>query len=351
MRKSVLVGALLAFLLVEASDVLAQFNTKGIKNENKRIAGYRGTKSKFGKGKIYNSIGISLNALNYYGDLAPSPSSFSTDLSFTKPGFGISYTHRFGPRYSLMAQFMFATIKGSDAESADKGDLSNGIYRYQRNLSFRNQIKELSVVAIFDLFENDQTYMSRVKWTPYAYLGIAAFMHNPQAIAPAKDLQGNPLPEAGNYVDLEPLGTEGQHSNLASTDANYGIKPYSLLQVAIPFGLGARFRLNDVMDLSADVGFRYTFTDYLDDVSANYVDLTKLSSPLAQAMSYRTNELAGYPTDPKASGIPGVNVQAGYGSEHPDNKRGGKKDNDIYMVTSIRLTYIIKANYHLAKFR
>ncbi len=351
MRKSVLVGALLAFLLVEASDVLAQFNTKGIKNENKRIAGYRGTKSKFGKGKIYNSIGISLNALNYYGDLAPSPSSFSTDLSFTKPGFGISYTHRFGPRYSLMAQFMFATIKGSDAESADKGDLSNGIYRYQRNLSFRNQIKELSVVAIFDLFENDQTYMSRVKWTPYAYLGIAAFMHNPQAIAPAKDLQGNPLPEAGNYVDLEPLGTEGQHSNLASTDANYGIKPYSLLQIAIPFGLGARFRLNDVMDLSADVGFRYTFTDYLDDVSANYVDLTKLSSPLAQAMSYRTNELAGYPTDPKASGIPGVNVQAGYGSEHPDNKRGGKKDNDIYMVTSIRLTYIIKANYHLAKFR
>lgn len=351
MRKLVVVGVLLSFLLVEAGDAWAQFNTKGIKNENKRIAGYRGTKSKFGKGKIYNAIGISLNALNYYGDLAPSPSSFSTDLSFTKPGFGISYTHRFGPRYSLMAQFMFATIKGSDAESADKGDLSNGIYRYQRNLSFRNQIKELSVVAIFDLFENDQTYMSRVKWTPYAYIGIAAFMHNPQAIAPAKDLQGNPLAEAGNYVDLQPLGTEGQHSNLASTDVNYGIQPYSLFQMAIPFGLGARFRLNDVMDLSADVGFRYTFTDYLDDVSANYVDLAKLNSPLAQAMSYRTNELTGYPTNPVASGIPGVNVQAGYGSEHPDNKRGGKKDNDIYMVTSIRLTYIIKATYHLAKFR
>jgi len=351
MRKYVVFGVLLTLLVVEGRDALAQFTTKGIKHENKRIAGYRGNKSKFGKGKIYNAIGFSLNALNYYGDLAPSPSSFSTDLSFTKPGFGVSYTHRFGPRYSLMAQFMYATIKGSDNESADKGDLSNGIYRYQRNLSFRNQIEELSVVAIFDLFENDQTYMSRVKWTPYAYLGLAVFHHNPQAIAPATDLQGNPLADAGNYVDLAPLGTEGQHSNLASTDANYGIQPYSLFQMAIPFGLGARFRLNDVMDLSADIGFRYTFTDYLDDVSANYVDLGKLNSPLAQAMSYRTNELPGYPTNPQASGIPGLNVQAGYGSEHPDNKRGGKKDNDIYMVTSIRLTYIIKATYHQAKFR
>lgn len=351
MRRYVVVGLLLAFFLFEGGDALAQFSTKGIKSGNKRIGAYRGTKSKFGKGKVYNSIGVSLNALNYYGDLAPSPSSFSTDLSFTKPGFGISYTHRFGPRYSLMGQFMFATIKGADSESADKGDLSNGIYRYQRNLSFRNQIEELSVVAIFDLFENEQTYMSRVKWTPYAYLGVAVFHHNPQAIAPATDLQGNPLPDAGNYVDLQPLGTEGQYSNLATSDANYGIKPYSLFQFAIPFGLGARFRLTDVMDLSADIGFRYTFTDYLDDVSANYVDLTKLNSPLAQAMSYRTNELPGYPTNPQASGIPGVSVQAGYGSEHPDNKRGGKKDNDIYMVTSIRLTYIIKATYHQAKFR
>ncbi len=351
MRKFVWFGCLIVFVLTVTTGAFAQFNTKGVKNGNKRIAGYKGTKSKFGPGKIYNSIGISVNALNYYGDLAPTPSGFSTDLAFTKPGFGISYTHRFGPRYSVKAEFMYATIKGSDAESADKGDQSNGIYRYQRNLSFSNAIKELSVVAIFDLFENQQTYMSRAKWTPYAYIGVAVFLHNPQAIAPATDLQGNPLAEAGSYVDLAPLGTEGQHSTLAPTDVNSGIQPYSLTQFAIPFGLGARFRLNEVMDLSADLGFRYTFTDYLDDVSGNYVDLNKLNSPLAQAMSYRTNELPGYPTNPTASGIPGVSVQAGYGTEHPDNKRGGKKSNDIYMVTSVRLTYILKANFHRAKFR
>ncbi len=342
-------------LFVSVDESYAQFNRKGIKKSNKMVGAYRGSKSKFGKQNVYNSIGFSINALNYYGDLSPSPNKVSTDISFTKPGFGISYTRRFGPRFSVQAQFMYGSIKGSDAESADKGDLGSGVFRYKRNLSFRNIIKELSVVAVIDLFENQSTYMSRVKWTPYLYLGIAGFLHNPQAIAPSKDLQGGTINEGGQYVDLQPLGTEGQNSTLSSSDVNSGIKPYSLLQIAIPFGIGARFRISEVMDLSGDIGFRYTFTDYLDDVSANYVGLATFTGPnskLAQAMSYRSNEVLG-PTPPNSvpSGIAGVNVEAGYGSEFPTNKRGGRNDNDIYMVTSIKLTYIISPSFHHAKFR
>ena len=44
-------------------------------------------------------------------------------------------------------------------------------------------------------------------------------------------------------------------------------------------------------------------------------------------------------------------VEAGYGKEAKDNFRGGSKQNDIYMVTSIKLTYILSPNYHQAKFR
>ena len=337
-------------VLISAEEGYAQFNRSEIKRSNNRMGSYRGAKSKFGKEKVYQTLGFSVNALNYYGDLAPTPKKISTDISFTRPGFGISYSRRMGPRFTMQGQFMFATISGSDNESADKGDLSNGAFRYKRNLSFRNQIKELSVVAIFDLFENQATYMSRAKWTPYVYFGLAGFLHNPQAKAPATDLQGNALAENGKWVDLRPLGTEGQYSKLDPTDVNYGIKPYSLLQVSVPFGVGARFRLNEVWDLSADIGLRYTFTDYLDDVSGNYVSLTKLNSPLAQAMSYRTSEL-GPPPNPTPSGIPGVNVEAGYGTEHPDNKRGGKNQNDLYMVTCIKISYIISPSFHKAKFR
>jgi hypothetical protein len=261
-----------------------------------------------------------------------------------------------GTRFTVQGQFMFATISGSDQESADKGDPSNGIYRYQRNLSFRNQIKELSVVTIIDLFENQSTYMARVKWTPYIYLGVAGFLHNPQAKAPSTDLQGNALSQSGSWVDLQPLGTEGQNATLSPTDINYGNKPYSLAQFAVPFGLGARFRVNEILDLSFDIGFRYTFTDYLDDVSKNYVDLGKLGTPLAQALSYRTNELPGYPKNPVNSGILDKNgnpvmIEPGYGAENKDNLRGGSKQNDMYMVTSIKLTYILSPNYHQAKFR
>jgi hypothetical protein len=344
MRK-LLFGLVCTFLALGFSqEAAAQFNRKSIKKNNKRIASFRGKKAGFGKNKIYNALGFSVSALNYYGDIAPQPTRVSTDISFTRPALGLSFTHRFGPRYSLQAQFMYGTLKGSDTESADLTDQDNGKFRYYRNLSFRNRIKELSVVAYFDLFENDATYISRVKWTPYVYLGVAGFLHNPQAQT-----------STGEWVDLRPLGTEGQYSTLDPTDANFGIKPYSKLQVAIPFGIGARFRLNEVMDLWADLGFRYTFTDYLDDVSRNYVDLGVFDNNLSRSMSYRGGELpaSDRPAEVPYTGRDGstYNTIPGYGREHPDNIRGNKNDKDIYMVTTIRLTYILGATFHKAKFR
>lgn len=353
MRKFGILVLTFMLLLATSHEGYGQLNRKSIKKNNKRIASFRGRKQGFGKEKIYNMVGLSVNALNYYGDLAPRPQRVSTDISFTRPGIGLSFAHRFGPRYTLQAQFMFGNLRGSDSESADQGDLSNGVYRYQRNLSFRNQIKELSVVAVFDLFQNQSTYISRVKWTPYVYLGAAAFLSNPQAQAPATDLNGNALAEAGEWVNLRKLGTEGQYANLDPTDVNYGIKPYKSLNLAIPFGIGVRFRLNEVMDLWGDLGFRYTFTDYLDDVSQNYVDLGVFDNELARAMAYRTNEL-GTQSNPYTYTARNGNtytVQAGYGHEHPDNLRGSKSDRDIYMVTSIRVTYILGATFHKAKFR
>ncbi|MCX8490299.1 MAG: DUF6089 family protein, partial [Cyclobacteriaceae bacterium] len=269
------------------------------------------------------------------GDLSPTTSSFSTDISFTSPSFGFSLFRRFGPRYTLQVQYLYASLQGSDKESAEARDLDNGIFRNRRNLSFRNRLHELSTVAYFDLFDNQATYISRVGWTPYVYIGLAAFYHNPQAKAPANNLSGQPLAEADQWVDLQPLKTEGNS--------------YSLIQFAVPFGAGLRFRINEVFDLWADIGLRYTFTDYLDDVSGNFVDLNTLSE-LGQAMAYRTNELSGYPI---AGGIPselaGINVQEGYG--RGGDKRGSPTQNDIYMVTSIRLTYILGATFHKVKFR
>jgi hypothetical protein len=333
-----------------------QMNRRSVRKNNKRISSYRGKKFGFGKEKRYNTIGISLNALNYYGDLSPLPQRLSTDISFTRPGIGLSFGHRFGPRYTLQGSFLYGTLRGSDSQSADPNK-SESVYRYVRNLSFRNRIKELTVVAVFDLFENQSTYISRAKWTPYAFAGLTAFHHNPQALAPATDLNGQPLAEAGQWVDLQPLGTEGQYADLETDDVNNGIKPYKRIQLAIPFGIGARVRLNEVMDLSLEFAFRYLFTDYVDDVSKNYVDLNKLDSELAKALSYRSNEIISSNenvirvTDKRDNSYGGYTVVNGFGWEFPDNVRGNKNDKDIYTVTTIRLSYIVGKTFHRAKFR
>ena len=345
MRKLAFFVLATLFMTFVTDEAEGQMNRRSIKKNNKRIASYRGRKSNFGKDKVYNSLGVSLNAFNYFGDLSPSPKRISTDIGFTRPAIGLSFTHRFGPRYQLMANFMYGGIRGADSESADPNDVNNGAFRYVRNLSFRNRIKELSVVGQIDLFENQATYISRVPWTPYVYAGIAVFHHNPQAQVPATDLLGTPFPDAGEWVNLQPLKTEG--------------KSYSLIQAAIPFGFGARFRINEVMDLSAEFGFRYTFTDYLDDVSGYYVDLTTLSSEKARAMSYRSNEVQ--PVNAKVqeilanryTGYSGFTTVAGYGhiNSNGDKNLRGTDARDIYMVTTVRLTYILGKTFHRAKFR
>ena len=353
MRKYICIISAIIILCHIAEPSTAQLKRKSIKKNNKRISSYRGKKEWFAKEKRYNTLGISLSALNYYGDLAPKPTRLSTDISFTRPAVSLSYSHRFGPRYSIIGSFMYGTLRGSDSESADPGDADNAFFRYQRNLSFRNRIKELSVVASFDLFPNTMTYISRVKWTPYGFVGLAGLLHNPQALAPETDLNGNPLPEAGKWVDLQSLGTEGQNATLAEGDVNNGIERYKKIQAAIPIGIGARFRLNDALDFSAEIGFRYLFTDYIDDVSKNYVDLGVFDDELARAMSYRSNEIV----DPSsltsrvARNGESYNLLDGYGQEHVDNMRGNKNDKDIYMVTTFRLTYILGKNFNRAKFR
>ena len=323
------------------------------------MTGFKGKKNTFAKSRQYNYVGISLNGLNYLGDLSPNSSRYSTDFKLTKPGVGLSLGHRFGPFYTLQASFMYGTLVGDDFFSADPYH-EDSRYRYVRNLSFRNQIKEFSAVAIFDLFQNKNTYISRVGWTPYGFIGLAAFHHNPKG----KVNELSSLPEAGQWVKLRPLGTEGQYSDLPADAVNYGLKPYSSLQISVPFGIGIRYRINDVMDFSLETGTRYLFTDYIDDVSGNYVDLMYLNSDLAREMSDRSLESTAANTgetrnaeaifavagNPRV-GNGGYVTYGGYGREFTDNYRGKSNNKDIYFVTTLRVTYILGGSYKKAKFR
>jgi Domain of unknown function (DUF6089) len=346
-RVAVLPIALLLLLAVCGADAQGQ---------TKRASGRPATwslRSKFNN--RYNQIGISLNSLNYMGDLSPGARKLSTDIRGSKMGIGLSYFRKMGPRYFIGFQYLHGTLSGTDERSTD-------IFRQQRNLSFRNRINEITAVAIFDLFRNFKGDRYRLAWTPYAFIGAGVLVHNPQALAPSRFLDGSVNPDAGKWVDLQPLGTEGQYADLQKSDINYGVKPYSLVQFVVPLGVGVRWKLNEQFDLWFDVGMRVTSTDYLDDVSGNYVDLNRLKAKnssdtrLGQALSYRSNEIEKVvpnPSDPYQLQDGQVDLIAGYGSEHPSNKRGNSTQNDSYFVTSFKLTYLLTSTgrYRKAKFR
>jgi Domain of unknown function (DUF6089) len=358
---------LIFFLVgVLASESIGQLNRKKIKKNNKAMSKFHGKKNTFSKQKRYSSIGFSLNALSYLGDIAPKAKWGSTKLGFIRPGFTASYSYRIGPRYTLEGGLSYGRLQSDDYVVADPAS-DESKYRYIRNASFRNDIWSISAVAKIDLFKNEGSHLNRPTLAPYLLIGIAGFRHNPKALVPAEYvlLANTPpvaFPNAGEWTALQPLGTEGQNANLDPTDANFGIKPYSLWQVSIPIGIGIRYRLADALDLSFDFSIRILFTDYIDDVSQNYVDLDVLDSNLARAMSNRSRDALSAKGDPRD--ISGWNtntyvgrngnvyeVISGFGQEGFSNKRGGKDINDMYYVSSFKIAYIIGGKFRRAKFR
>jgi len=276
----------------------------------------------FSKRKQYTSIGVSLNAMNYFGDLNPATNFASVKAGDTRPNFGLNITHRFFPRVSGRFAVAYGRITAEDADNANPTD-TNAKYRYARNMNFRNDIYEASAVVIVDLIENRNNYLKRPDFVPYLFGGVAGFHHSPEG----KDA-------TGNYVDLQPLKTEG--------------KEYSKYQFSLPFGAGVRYRINRNLDASFEVGFRKTFTGYLDDVSDKYADLSGASAP--------AQYFGGFSGGPGGQGITNTNtgIAAGFRPNLADPsksaKRGQGKD-DWYVVTGFSLNYILNPKIKNPKFR
>ena len=102
------------------------------------------------------------------------------------------------------------------------------------------------------------------------------------------------------------------------------------------------------LDAHLEFGLRQLFFDYIDDVGGRYVDLALLDNELARALTDRgseaTSALSGKTRDTNFynvstfQGSDGVNYNRGP-NYIPDGIRGGAKDNDFYLVTSLRIIY------------
>lgn len=214
----------------------------------------------------HHEIGILGGTSSYYGDLQQ---NLFPDLGYRAAG-GIVYKYFVHPNIGFRAGMNYASLYGSDS-------LSEIPAIRQRNLDFETNLLEISAGIEANLLPVDPM---EYKVSPYVFAQMGLFYYNPYTLADNRD-----------KIYLRPLGTEGQ-----GLDQYPERRPYSLVNVSFPLGGGIKFLLGNKVFVNLEMGFRYTTTDYLDDVSRSYVNFDALFLNGQQAVDYsfRTDELASW---------------------------------------------------------
>ncbi len=246
-------------------------------------------------------FGIGLGGSHYFGDL-------NTRASLNRPKMAatVFFRKNLGNYIAVRLGASFAQLGYSDKYN----DFNKQMF--SRNLSFNSKVWELSLQGDFNFFrfmpgEPDYSF------TPYITFGAGIFTYDPYAYL------------RDEKILLRPLNTEGQGSTLYPDR-----KPYSTMAISIPFGGGVKYAFNDRFNIGFEVLYRFTNTDYLDDVSTTYVDPAVFppnpdgSTSNALLLSDRSYEL-GTPI-----GIPG-------------RQRGNSKQKDHFVTAMFHVTFNLQS--------
>ncbi len=260
-------------------------------------------------------VGITVGPSNFLGDLGGNVgrgTRFLKDNNFQTTKMTVGGYVSYQPRewIGVRAAINYGSLEGDDAIIKGKGGLEE--YRKIRNSNFRSKLFEALIMAeIYPtvFFEYDQFDVYH-KLRPYLTFGVGMFKFNPKGLDDA----------TGQWVELQPLHTEGQ-----GFPEYPGRQPYKLTEMNIPMGIGIKYFINDRMSLSFELIHRQTSTDYIDDVSTNYIDPTLFYQYLPPAQAQVAERMA------NKTGTPLSRVfDAG-------DKRGNPKLNDSYYSAGFKL--------------
>jgi hypothetical protein len=262
--------------------------------------------------------GISVGAMNCFTDVGGKKGvgkKFIKDLNFGNTNFagGVYVNAMFKNAIGLRLEGTFGKLSASD--SVLKGVTDIAKERYNRNLSFRTNITEISLLAeihpLFIFINWEERDQPQPRYSPYLIAGVGFFSYNPQAMI------GN------SWIDLQPLSTEGQGFKEYPDR-----KPYKLQQMNIPLGAGIKYELSPLLNVRAEFLYRKLNTDYLDDVSTTYIDpalyaayFPVASSKYQYAMLLNDRQIESH-------------TSAG-------GKRGSPKQKDAYFSFNLKLGLVI----------
>ncbi len=254
----------------------------------------------------YFEIGGGLGLSNYSGDL--SPSSIGQILGTSRFSSTAYLRYNLSPYINLKLSGTYAGLEAKDSRS-------NNVGIRNRNLSFYTDLYEIGLIGEINIFKYNPLD-GESNFTVYLMGGISGFHFNPRA-----ELNGQ-------WYELRDLGTEGQGLT-AYPNKNF----YSLYELAIPFGGGLKFKVSESINFITELGWRYTFTDYLDDVSSTYPDyyiLLENRGAIAANLSNRTAEALGQ-TEPFIY--------------NEGSSRGNADVKDYYFIFNIGFSYNLTDSY------
>ncbi|HZF99457.1 MAG TPA: DUF6089 family protein [Chitinophagales bacterium] len=243
-----------------------------------------------------NEFGIWGGAANYFGDL-----NTNTNFKYKKPTVGAYYRFNYDNRLSAKLSVGYASVAAHDS-------VSDNYFQKQRNLSFYSDIFEVALTGEFN-FQEFSTSNPKYFFSPYLCGGFGVFTFDPRTEF------------GGSEYRLQPVGTEGQ--GLPQFPDR---EPYKLISTAWIIGGGIKYRFSRNLSTFIEVANRKTRTDYLDDVSKQYVDrqiLYNEGGPLKVSLADRSFEVSDVPVG------------------NTNKMRGDHLKNDDYLLMTIGLSFTI----------
>ena len=215
-------------------------------------------------------LSIGFGGMNYLGDISmDGQRGFfgGVDMQATRPMLALTYRHNYHAHVGGRITTTLGQICGDD----EWGKGSNA----SRNLHFKSIVADFSAQVEFNLLPYHPGHF-KFKATPFVAFGFGGMYFNPKA-----ELNGE-------WIALQPLGTEGQH-----LDKYWDRPQYLRMALTVPVNMGVKWNINNHWSMATEFGFRYVFSDYVDDVSGYYADVSLFDASahpdasLARQLSYR----------------------------------------------------------------
>jgi len=287
---------------------------------------------------------VGAGVTNFLGDLGGANAIgrdfiYDLDLAATRPSILVGYRYQINNFFFVRGDVQWGILKGDDALTEEE-------FRNPRNLSFRSGFFEGNVLAEFYLIQNARGNLYNLRGVRgrrglqmdlYLFGGLGFMYFNPKA-----EYQGQ-------YVALQPIGTEGQ--GLDGEEEKYNRTTFT-----IPYGIGIGKSIDRYWSVGLELTMRFTFTDYIDDVSSDYYGRDNLyNAKIASGSSEAEARRAAFLSDPSTT------LGGNDGSESLVNdpnrndlvgeQRGDPTDNDSFMTGMITVSRkIVKTRRSRPKF-